>query len=45
MSYLKYKYPYNFWAAPDEFFYDGPLINVGSDFCLMPSKFEPGGIV
>ncbi len=24
---------------------DGPLINCGADFGLMPSKFEPGGIV
>lgn len=24
---------------------DGPLINVGCDYGLMPSKFEPGGIV
>jgi starch synthase len=39
------KYPFNFWSSPGEFFYDGPLINVGSDFCLMPSLFEPGGIV
>jgi len=27
------------------FFTDGPLVNVGSDFGLMPSLFEPGGIV
>ena len=42
---LKKKYPYSFWCSPMEFFYDGPVINVGSDFCLMPSLFEPGGIV
>jgi starch synthase len=24
---------------------DGSLINCGADFALMPSKFEPGGIV
>ena len=45
MHQLKQKYPKNFWSSALEFFYDGPLINVGSDFCLMPSKFEPGGIV
>lgn len=27
------------------FFNDGPLVNIGSDFSLMPSMFEPGGIV
>ncbi len=27
------------------FFTDGPLANIGSDFALMPSLFEPGGIV
>lgn len=39
------KYPFNVWANPDAFFNDGPLINMGCDFGLMPSKFEPGGIV
>lgn len=43
--YLKHKYPHCFWADPNEFFVDGPLINIGSDFGLMPSLFEPGGIV
>ena len=42
---LLLKYPKNFWAAPSEFFTDGTLINYGSDFGLMPSSFEPGGIV
>ena len=42
---LKNKYPNCFWAAPDEFFTDGSLVNRGSDFGLMPSAFEPGGIV
>ena len=45
MNYLKGKYPYAFWADPNEFFTDGPKINKGSDFGLMPSFFEPGGIV
>lgn len=27
------------------FFSDGPLVNIGSDFAMMPSMFEPGGIV
>jgi len=42
---LRDKYPRCFWAAPDEFFTDGSLVNRGSDFGLMPSAFEPGGIV
>jgi glycogen synthase len=45
INYLKNKYPFSFWANPNEFFTDGPLINYGSDFGLMPSLFEPGGIV
>jgi hypothetical protein len=24
---------------------DGDLVNIGADFCMMPSMFEPGGIV
>jgi hypothetical protein len=27
------------------FFSDGPLVNYGADFGMMPSLFEPGGIV
>jgi glycogen synthase len=42
---LKNKFPNCFWAAPDEFFTDGSLVNRGADFGLMPSAFEPGGIV
>ncbi len=42
---LKSMYSQNFWASPHEFFYDGSLLNSGSDWALMPSKFEPGGIV
>lgn len=42
---LRNAYPHAFWAAPNEFFYDGSLVNRGADFGLMPSLFEPGGIV
>lgn len=42
---LKHKYPNCFWADPDQFFTDGSLVNRGTDFGLMPSIFEPGGIV
>jgi len=45
MEYLARKYPNSFWASPDEFFMDGPIVNLGSDFGMMPSAFEPGGIV
>jgi len=45
MEYLRSRYPWQFWAAPDEFFTDGPLVNLGADFGMMPSLFEPGGIV
>jgi len=42
---LKLRYPQCFWAGPEEFFTDGALVNRGTDFGLMPSAFEPGGIV
>ena len=45
LNYLHRVYPLNFWADPAAFFYDGTLLNVGCDFALMPSMFEPGGIV
>jgi starch synthase len=45
MWHLRNKHPNCFWAAPEDFFTDGSLVNRGSDFGLMPSVFEPGGIV
>ena len=45
MEYLKKRYPRSFWCNPYEFFTDGPKINMGSDFGLIPSIYEPGGIV
>jgi len=45
MRALRHKYPHHFFADPDNFFYEGPLVNLGCDYGLMPSKFEPGGIV
>ena len=42
---LTRKYPHCFWASPQEFFTDGACVNRGADFGLMPSLFEPGGIV
>ena len=35
----------SFHLDPNEFFSDGPLLNLGSDFGLMPSLFEPSGVV
>ena len=45
MKRLRSQYPGNFYADPDAFFSDGPNVNLGSDYGLMPSLFEPGGIV
>ncbi len=45
MWYLRNKYPHCFWADPQGFFIDGSVLNRGADFGLMPSVFEPGGIV
>jgi glycogen synthase len=45
MRELHRRYPDRFWANPDLFFTDGDLVNAGADFCMMPSMFEPGGIV
>ena len=41
MQNLTQVYKGSFWAAPDKFFSDGPVVNLGSDFALMPSLFEP----
>lgn len=45
MELLKSKYPFCFWANPSDFFHEGPMVNLGADVALMPSRFEPGGIV
>jgi len=45
MRRLARDHPDRFWADPDLFFTDGDLVNLGADFCMMPSMFEPGGIV
>ena len=45
MMRLRNMYPNCFWAEPDRFFTDGAVVNRGADFGLMPSMFEPGGIV
>ena len=38
-------YQGRFWCDPERFFSDGGLVNLGSDFGLMPSLFEPSGVV
>ncbi|MFN3520574.1 MAG: hypothetical protein ACK4YT_14115, partial [Sphingomonas sp.] len=45
MLWLRTQFPACFWGDPTSFFMDGPLVNLGADFGLMPSLFEPGGIV
>lgn len=45
MQALRRQYPRRLWADPNEFFTDGALVNLGSDFGLMPSLFEPSGVV
>lgn len=42
---LHAEHPSSLWADPDRFFLDGGLVNLGADFAVMPSLFEPGGIV
>src|SRR3569623_63528 len=42
---LRKQYPKHFWGDPNEFFVDGALVNYGADFGLMPSLFEPSGVV
>lgn len=43
---LQSRFPQNFWAAPDLYFNsDRPALLHGSDFGLLCSKFEPGGLV
>lgn len=42
---LKNRYPKNFWADPSQFFSDGLLCCQAADYTLVPSLFEPSGIV
>eukprot|EP01119_Soliformovum_irregulare_P020831 TRINITY_DN6809_c0_g1_i1.p1 TRINITY_DN6809_c0_g1~~TRINITY_DN6809_c0_g1_i1.p1 ORF type:complete len:2064 (+),score=697.75 TRINITY_DN6809_c0_g1_i1:71-6262(+) len=45
MQGFRKQYKARFWADPQEFFTDGTLVNIGADFALMPSLFEPSGVV
>jgi starch synthase len=42
---LRQRYPKHFWADPSAFFVDGLLCCQGADLMLVPSLFEPSGIV
>jgi len=42
---LKNRYPKNFWADPSKFFTDGLICSHAADYVLIPSLFEPSGIV
>jgi starch synthase len=42
---LKQRYPKNFWADPSTFFTEGLLCCQAADCMLVPSLFEPSGIV
>lgn len=42
---LKNRYPKQFWADPSQFFGDGLLACHAADYTLLPSLFEPSGIV
>lgn len=42
---LAQRYPGNFWADPSQFFADGLLAFHAADYTLIPSIFEPSGIV
>eukprot|EP01028_Stygiella_incarcerata_P011585 TRINITY_DN659_c1_g1_i1.p1 TRINITY_DN659_c1_g1~~TRINITY_DN659_c1_g1_i1.p1 ORF type:complete len:1831 (-),score=512.99 TRINITY_DN659_c1_g1_i1:200-5623(-) len=45
LNVIRYKYPKCFWADPVAFFTDGALVNIGSDYGVVPSLFEPSGVV
>ena len=45
MKDLRQRYPKSFWADPTQFFTDGLLCYQAADYTLVPSMFEPSGIV
>ena len=45
MRALRHAHPRHFWAAPWRYFTDGALACAGADFGLMPSAYEPCGLV
>jgi glycogen synthase len=45
MASLQARFPAHFWARPSEFCADGLQLNLAADLCVMPSLFEPAGLV
>lgn len=45
LNYLTRMYSQNIWARTENFFTQGLQLTLAADFFLMPSLFEPGGIV
>ena len=45
MHKLRAAFPHQFWAAPHIYFDQGPLASAGADFGVMPSLYEPSGLV
>ena len=45
MGELRRLYPRHFWAAPREYFDRGLLASLAADFGVMPSLYEPWGLV
>lgn len=45
MEHIKHQYPLLFWADAHFFFNKGLQLNRGADYGLVPSRFEPGGLV
>ena len=45
MAQLRAAHPTQFWAQPDAFFEPSTLATLGADFGVMPSLYEPSGLV
>ena len=45
MAALRAAYPAHFWADPARYFEESALASLAADFGLMPSIFEPSGLV
>ena len=45
MKALQAAYPFHFWADPTHYFEEAELASAGADFGVIPSLFEPSGLV